>query len=270
MKLILFSKMLKDKSIPQLADLAQEWGLDGFDLCVRPDYPVEPTNALVELPKAVEYFKKRNLEIPMVTGNFDLLTPEHPTAPMILEAMDKANVRLLKLGYFNYDPWTMNYQVEVAKTKAILKSWLPLARKYNVKICYHTHSNKCIGLNGAAMAHLLEDLDPQYFGAYIDAGHLRAEGENFATALGMVRPWLSIVAVKDVLIHRQVHDNGHGQGQNKWLTAGNGMVDWTFVFDCLKRVDFKGPVSVHCEFKCEPEEFIPNAKDEVAFFKKFI
>lgn len=48
------------------------------------------------------------------------------------------------------------------------------------------------------------------------------------------------------------------------------MVDWTFVFDCLKRVNFQGPVTVHCEFKCEPEEFLPNAQNEVAFFKKFI
>ncbi len=51
MKEIMFTKMLQDKTIPQLAQIAHEWGLDGFDLCVRPDYPVNPDNAYDELPK---------------------------------------------------------------------------------------------------------------------------------------------------------------------------------------------------------------------------
>ena len=268
MKEIMFTKMLQDKTIPQLAQIAHDWGLDGFDLCVRPDYPVNPDNAYEELPKAVEYMKSEGLAIPMVTGNFDLLTPDHPTAAPLLKAMDKADVRLLKLGYFKYDPWTMNYQVEVARVKAILKSWLPLARQYNVKICYHTHSNKNIGINGAAKAHLLEDLDPLYFGAYIDTGHLRAEGEDFATALGMVRPWLSIVSVKDMLVERITKAN-HGSTKNQWLSAGQGMVDWTYVFDCLRRVGFDGPVSIHCEFHDQGDPFMVRAQREAEFFRPF-
>ena len=268
MKEIMFTKMLQDKTIPQLAQIAHEWRLDGFDLCVRPDYPVSPDNAYDELPKAVAYMKSEGLVIPMVTGNFDLLTPDHPTAVPLLKAMDKADVRLLKLGYFKYDPWTMNYQVEVARVKAILKSWLPLARQYNVKICYHTHSNKNIGINGAAMAHLLEDLDPLYFGAYIDTGHLRAEGEDFATALGMVRPWLSIVSVKDMLVERITKEN-HGSTKNQWLSAGQGMVDWTYVFDCLRRVGFDGPVSIHCEFHDQGDPFMVRAQREAEFFRPF-
>ena len=52
MKLILFSKMLKEKSVEELADLAVELGIDGYDLCVRPDYPVNPDNAATALPQA--------------------------------------------------------------------------------------------------------------------------------------------------------------------------------------------------------------------------
>lgn len=45
MKLIMFSKMLKEKSPVELVTLAKEWGLDGYDLCVRPGYAVNPDNA---------------------------------------------------------------------------------------------------------------------------------------------------------------------------------------------------------------------------------
>jgi sugar phosphate isomerase/epimerase len=269
MRMIMFSKMLKGKSVPELAELAKQWGLDGFDLCVRPEYPVTPDNAGDKLPEAVAFFRQQGLDIPMVTGNFDLLGPDHPTAAPLLRAMDRADVRLLKLGYFRFDPATMDYQEELAKTRATLRAWAPLAKQYGVKICYHTHSNKCMGLNAAALAHLFADLDPALFGAYLDPGHLRVEGEDFAVALAMVKPWLSIIAVKDVFIERE-ESNGHGKGVNRWVTAGKGMVDWTYVFACLKKINFQGPVSVHCEFKAEPDQFLELARKEIAFFRNFV
>lgn len=272
MKLIMFSKMLKELSVPQLIATAHDWNLDGIDLCVRPGYPVEPANATTALPQAVKDFRAEGLDIPMVTANADLLTPENPDAAMLLDAMDRADVRLLKLGYFNFKPWEMNYQVEMARIKAILKSWLPLARKHNVKICYHTHCNKCMALNASGLAHLLEDLDPQYFGAYLDPGHLRVEGEDFPTAVGMVRPWLSLVALKDVLIERVEAPNGlHGTTRNNWCLAGQGMVDWQSVFDTLKKANYDGPCTVHCEFKSfHPDNFLADAKREAAFFRHFV
>ena len=52
MKLILFSKMLKDRTIDELADLAVDLGIDGYDLAVRPGYAVNPDNVGQALPAA--------------------------------------------------------------------------------------------------------------------------------------------------------------------------------------------------------------------------
>jgi len=117
------------------------------------------------------------------------------------------------------------------------------------------------------LAHLMECLDPQIYGAYLDAGHLRAEGEDFRVALGMAKPWLRLLAVKDVLLE-QNQENGHGKIVNKWVPAGQGSVNWTYVFDCLKQIGWQHPISIHCEFKCEPEEFLDKAGEEIAFFRK--
>lgn len=266
--IIVFSKMLKEKNVMELVNIAHEYGFEGYDLCVRPEYPVNPDNVGDKLPEAVQIMQRAGLYIPMITGNFDLLTPDHPTAEPILAAMDKANVRLIKLGYFQFNPITQNYWGEVDRIRKAFEGWQKLAQKYQVKICYHTHNDRCMGLNAAALMHLINGFDPQYIGAYIDPLHLVLEGEEFAFGLAMVQKYLAIVALKDV-IKRRVEKNGHGSVGFEVVPAGEGMVDWTAVFSDLQRVNYQGPFSVHCEFHASPPEFWNILRREIQFFKRW-
>ena len=266
MRIVVFSKALKDKTVDELIGLAGDGGFEGYDLCVRPGYPVNPDNAATELPKAVQAFERAGLAVPMVTGNFDLLMPDHPAAASILSAMDKANVRLLKLGYFMFDWLKQDYWQEVDRIRKGFEGWERLGRQHNVRICYHTHSYRCMGLNCAALAHLLRGFDPRYLGAYIDPGHMAVEGEEFPFGVAMIRDRLSILGMKDVLLHRREKD-GHGSKHAEFVEAGRGMVDWTGVFAELVRIGFTGPLSVHCEFEVPKERFLDALKREVAFFK---
>jgi len=266
MRIVVFSKFFKDKTVEELVETAQKYEFEGYDLCVRPGYPVNPDNASVALSEAVKKMKRAGLAIPMVTGNFDLLAADHPTAKPILAAMDKADVRLLKLGYFNFDPLAQDYWAEVDRIRKIFEGWEKLSRSYNVKICYHTHSNRCMGLNCAALAHLIQGFDPRHIGAYIDPGHMALEGEEFSVGVAMVRKHLSIVAVKDAMIHRADKD-GHGAKLNSFVRAGEGLVDWTAVFAELVRIGFDGPLSIHCEFEVPLEQFDATFEREVRFFK---
>ena len=134
MKLVVFSKMFKDKTPQELIEIAQANGFDGYDLCVRPEYPVNPDNATDKLPEVAKLFADQGLTIPMITGNFDLLTPDHPTAEPILAAMDKADVRLVKLGYFRFDPGKQDYWEEVDRVRSAFDGWQKLGKQYNVKI----------------------------------------------------------------------------------------------------------------------------------------
>ena len=266
MKVIVFSKAFREKSLDELIELAHANGLEGYDLCVRPGYPINPDNAGTELAAAVKRMGKAGLAIPMVTGNFDLLAPDHPTARPILAAMDKAGVRLLKLGYFSFDPLKQDYWAEVDRIRKLLDGWAKLSREYRVKICYHTHSRRCMGLNCAAMMHLLGGFDPQHIGAYIDPAHMVIEGEEFAVGVAMVRKHLSIIGLKDALV-RRTEVNGHGAVAEQFVLAGKGMVNWTAVFDELVRVQYDGPVSVHCEYTEIAEPFEDAFRHDVAFFR---
>jgi sugar phosphate isomerase/epimerase len=268
MKLIVFSKMLQEKSVAELIELAQRHGYDGYDLAVRPGHPVNPDNAATALPQAQAQMEQAGLQIGMVTGNFDLLTADHPLAEPLLAAMDSANVRLLKLGYFRFEPQTMDYWEQVENVRRAFAAWEKLASIYNVKICYHTHSHYCMGLNAAALMHLLRDFDPAYLGAYLDPGHFAVDGEPFDFGLAMAREHLSILSVKDVLVER-VEKNGHGAAKALWVAAGEGIVDWTAVFTELRRIEYDGFLSIHCEYDIEDEEdWFDTFVREVAFFRK--
>ncbi len=76
-KIILFSKSLKDHDVGALIKRGHEVGIDGYDMAVRPDYAVNPDNVADALPDAAKQLKAEGLEIPMITGNFDLLLPDN-------------------------------------------------------------------------------------------------------------------------------------------------------------------------------------------------
>ena len=267
MDLIAFTKHFDGRSIDDLIELAQMHGFDGYDLCVRPGYPVNPDNAAVALPDAARRCRAAGLKLPLVTGTTELLWPDQPDAEPLLAAMDAAGVRLLKLGYFRFDPVHDDYWREVDRIRRAFEGWEALSRRYGVKICYHTHNDRCMGLNGAALAHLIRGFDPACIGAYLDPLHLVLEGEEFAFALAMNQPYLSAVACKDVMKTRVQHSH-HGGYRIDVVPAGEGMVDWTAVFDDLRRVGYAGPLSMHCEWPVPADQFSDTLRRETAFFRR--
>ena len=50
MKFVMFTKLLKELDVDQLADAIQDLGFDGFDLAVRPGFPINPENVAAALP----------------------------------------------------------------------------------------------------------------------------------------------------------------------------------------------------------------------------
>lgn len=263
MKLIVFSKMLSDKSVEELADLADELGIDGYDLAVRPGHPVNPDNVTTALPAAAKRFGDRGLGIPLITANTDLVDPTVPAADTLLAAMADAGAPRVKLGYYKID-LNRSYWDQVDQTRRHLEGWGELAAKRGVQVVYHTHSNRCMGLNAGMLLHLLRGLDPARVGAYLDTGHLVGEGEEFVVATKIAAGYLSCVSLKDFNLRRGEKAN-HGTKVRDVVEAGLGMVDWTAVFEELKALNYDGPASIHCEFETD-DDFLTAVRREAAFF----
>jgi sugar phosphate isomerase/epimerase len=263
MQFVYFTKMLQGLDVPGVIAFLKEAGLDGADLAVRPGYPVTPDNAGAELPKAMKAFRDEGLVIGLVTTPTNLTDPDSEAARTIFEACAKAGVAAVKVGYF---PYRGKIDPELADARQRLAGFAKLAARTGVRACYHTHSGAMLGNNAAGLRLLLQDLDPHHVGAFVDTGHTAVNGGPIRMELDLVRPWLSLLAIKDML---------WAKGKDGWhshvVPAGEGIVRWVEVGQAVKDVRFNGTVSLHGEYETKDlDERKALAKQELALLKKHL
>ena len=82
--------------------------------------------------------------------------------------------------------------------------------------------------------------------------------------LEILRPWLSIIAIKDIL-----WEQAKGDWIFKVIPAGAGIVRWSDVSKGIKDAKFQGTIVLHGEYEASG---LPSRKDlakkELAFLKK--
>jgi len=260
MRYVYFTKELKSLDVKEMIAFCKEAGLDGVDLAVRPGYPVNPDNALTELPAAVKAFKDEGLIVGLVSASTDLNDPDSKIAKTLFEACGKAEVPALKLGYF---PYRGGYEEALKSARARMAAFAKLAELTKVHACYHTHSGNYLACNGASLRLLIQDLDPHHVGAFVDTGHTAINGGPIRLELDFVRSWLSLLAIKDMAWEREKSGWAH-----KVVPAGEGIVHWNEVSQGLKECKFNGTISLHGEYHAaDLDERKKLAKQELVFLK---
>jgi sugar phosphate isomerase/epimerase len=246
MQFVMFTKLLKDLDPGRLADTIQDLGFDGFDLAVRPGYPISPENVRAALPEAARRWSARGLTVGLVTTNFDFLDPTKPEVEPLLAACSEIGCRRIKLGYWVWrgEP----YWEGVDKIRRALEGFEKLCRKHDVCVAVHTHSGPYYGSNCAGAMHLVKGFDPRHIGVYPDPGHLAIDGEDIPMAFSMVKEHLAMVAVKSPAWFR-TEEAGKVKWEHRLVPLPEGLVDWKQVLEILHSLDFDGPVSLHSEYE---------------------
>ncbi len=269
MRFIFFTKALKSLTTSGYIQKALALGVDGFDLCVRPGYALNPDNIEEALPSFAAECRTMGLAVPMLTTN--LSDPADPMAEKCLRAMDKADVRMAKLAYAYFGRHQeRDYWADVDALRRKFEAWSALAAKFQVRLIYHTHSAdedgpNYMGSNASGLMHMLNGFDARFLGAYLDPAHLRIEGESFDFAVNITCKYLAAVALKDVSL---AWDPAHHRVCRRWDKAGEGLVEWDLVFSELVRIKFDGPLSIHAEYVAKDEQdFFAHLPREIAFFK---
>jgi sugar phosphate isomerase/epimerase len=264
MQLLMFSKMLGGLSVEQAGEAIAEMGFDGVDLTVREGGHILPENAEQDLPKAVDLLRSKQLSVPMVTTG--IVAPDEPHAEAILKSASECGVRYVKLGYWRYEGFG-HVRAQVAEARTALKGLEALARAHNLCLGVHIHSGAFLSAMPGVMTMLLEGLDPQRVGAYIDPGHMALEGGRSGWEIGMdlLSDRIAIVAAKDF--------GWYYQGNKSWrwvsLPLYEGIVSWPRVFAHLRAVGFDGPVTVHSEYaNLSTEDLIAQTKRDLAYLKQ--
>ena len=263
MLLIFFTKELKKYDIAATVAALKAMKCDGADLCVRDGYAVNPDNAIKELPAAVKTLRDNGLVVPMVSAATDLTDAKSQTADILLTACHDAGVPLLKPGYWHFE-LGMNYNQRVDSVRRDLEIWEKKATERGVKIALHTHSGYNMGLNAAAMLHLVKGFNPAHIGVYLDTAHLLHYGEPLPMAFDMVRDYLCIVGIKE---SQWIRDNAKGRTFQA-MPLGAGMVDWDSLKTALTKPPISIPLTLHTEYKADTDaERIALAAQDFAFLR---
>jgi len=268
MKLIFFTKSLQGMDVETTGREVKTMGFEGLDLAVRPGYCVNPDNVAAELPRALRIWADMGLSVPMVTTPGDFTSPDPPIAETMLAACGAAGVREIKLGYWQYR--RPGYWPQVDAIRDALDGFQRLAEKHGVRVAVHTHSGHFFGLNAAGVMHLVRDFDPRFVGVYLDPGHLAMNGEPIAMAVDMVKAYLCLVAIKDMLYVR-----GEKDGQVTWsrtlVPLREGLVDWPQVVSALREAGYGGPLTFHSEYQgVTLDELRALTRDDVAYMRRVL
>lgn len=263
MKYVYFTKMLKALDLKGLIAFCKEVGLDGVDLAVRAGYVVNPDNMAKALPEAAKTLTGEGLMIGVVTADTGLNDPASKTAKGLFEASAAAGAPAIKIGYF---PYKNDFDANFKDARTKLTGFAKLAAEHKVKACVHTHSGNYIPNNCATLRMLLQDLDAHHVGAFVDTGHTAVNGGPFRMEVDMVHPYLSLLAIKDMLWKK---------GAKGWaydvVPVGEGIVHWSDVAQAVKESKFNGTICLHGEYETKDQaERQQKAKDELAFLKKLL
>lgn len=264
MKYIMFTKHLEGLDIPAIMKALKTVGVEGADLCVRPNYPVNPGNVDKDLPKVAKTFANEGLCIPLVTTPGDFLSASLDYAEKMYAGCGEAGVGNIKLGYWHWSAKGIGYWQMVDNARKELEGLSRLSEKYGPKTCIHTHSGHSMGLNASSLMHLVKGFDPKYVGAFMDTGHLSVCGEPIDMALDIVKEYLSAMAFKDLM-------RRPGERGGSVVPMGEGFVDWKTTLQTLKSLGFDGPVSFHSEYSKMPVDgVIEQARKDVIFINDLL
>jgi sugar phosphate isomerase/epimerase len=239
-QLLFFSKHLPRMDGRELGRTLRAMRFDGVDLTVRRGGHVDPTRVTTDLPIFVDAIRHEGLSVPMITT--ELLSDADPVAQPTLEAASKLKIPYYNPGYYRYKFVDVRKELEAAGAQ--LRGLADLSRRYGMRLGYHNHAGY-IGGPVWDFAPFIERLDASTVGYYFDVRHAVVEGGDggWRTALDMISPRLSMIALKDFL-----WEKSGGSWQQRNCPIGEGMVDWKRFFAMLAKARFHGPVSLHIEY----------------------
>jgi sugar phosphate isomerase/epimerase len=264
MQLVLFSKMFQPLPLKEFAEMAAETGFEGVDLTVRSNGYIKPHEVEEKLPWAVGVFESKGLKVPMITT--EITSVHQPYAEEVFKTASENRVKYLKLGYWQYKGFGF-LRRQVNEIRRELKGIQELSRKYRVTAAIHVHSGMFMTAEPTVVWLVLKGFDPDLVGAYVDPGHMAVEGGLAGWLMGMdiLSRKIRMVSVKDYAWFKP-----GGEWRAETVPLGEGLVPWETVFEILKKIDFKGPVSIHSEYDLPLDEVVRQTRRDVQYLRSIL
>jgi sugar phosphate isomerase/epimerase len=269
MKLIFFTKFLMGLSADEVGKTAKRLGFDGLDLAVRKGQCVAPENVAASLPGAMKVWSDMGISVPLVSMETKQTDPRDAGVRQLFEACAKANVREIKIGYWQWKAGQA-YWPMIETIRGDLKEFEKMGRDLGVRALIHTHSGGNFGCNASGAMTLVRGFDPKAVGLYLDLAHLAVCGEPTEMALAIASDYLAMVAVKNCR-YVSATAGGLATWKTEWCQLDEGIVNWPRAIESLRKSNYTGPLSVHGEYSGPEnrEVVLEKVAKDVAFLVKY-
>ncbi len=258
-----FIKPLQDLSFDDAAKNLAAFGFDGIEATVRNKGQVLPERVEEDLPKMVEAFKKRNLEITLMATDINAVNPLNEK---VLRTAAALGIPRYRMSYYKYD---LNEALppQLESFKAPLAELVALNRELGIQGIYQNHSGA--DYCGAALWDLnyhMRDHPKKFFASGYDIGHALVEGGKcWPQHLALMLPYIEILYVKGPAYKEGMIDFG---------PLDESAHEPRKLFGMLKKGGFEGPYNLHIEYHVKSADVVNQTlRDmprDLATLKKWI
>lgn len=257
-RIILFSKPLHKLPPVEAAKVAQQIGVSGLDLTVRPDGHVKPVLVREDLPRVHEAVNNLGLDITMV--NTEFVSIQETGATETLQTAGKLRIPHFKLGYWAYRDAPI--EQTLATVKAAARGLVGAGSKSGIRALWHNHSGDNVGHAFWDAYGLVSQMDTQKLGFYFDLSHATSEGAvaGWRIALRLALPRLQGVVAKDHTWERK-----DGKWIRRTCPLGQGVVDFPQSFSILAKAGFRGFVTLDCPYNSR--DVAESLADDFSYLK---
>ncbi len=235
-----FNKPLQHLSYDEQAALVADMGFAGIEGTVRPGGHVEPDKVEQDLPRQIEALKKHQLAMTLLTS--DINNIDEPVNRKVLETAAQLGVKRFRMRPYRYD-YAQSIPDQVARFRQTYRQLVSFCADLGIRPLYQNHAGaKYFGAPLWDLYLLMKDEPVEQSGICFDIRHATAEGGlSWPTQFHLLEPWFGMVYCKDFDWDKKTKKPTN-------VPLGTGMVDYPKFFSMLRKIDYRGPISLHMEY----------------------
>jgi hypothetical protein len=262
----IFPKFYQHLSLPELAALVREVGLNTSNAVIRDGFWVSESRLAVDLPRFVATMQDEGLQVRFATTSYT--ASQLIADPSPLEILAGNGITEFRMGYFKEQ--SSGPRDSLKRARAELETLSSLCEQAGIRAVYQVHHGTLIPGPSAAWQ-IVEGLPAQWVGVELDPGNQTFEGyEEWGRSCRLLNEYLVAMGIKDSTLYRDPKraDTPDKGWTRRWCGLHEGVTNWRSVLTALNGIGFTGTF-VFMPFYHEHEHELRTRtlKEEVAYLR---
>lgn len=236
-----YNMLPESMSILQRFQLAKDCGYEQIEC------PTTPNQADAEAMKAAS--EKVGLPIHSVMNMDHWKYPFSSADPTVVEkSLEGARTSIRNAHFWGAStvllvPGVVNaqtsYKDAYVRSQVAIRKLIPLAEELKVTLALEEVWNKFL-LSPLEFAHYIDKYNSPHIRAYFDVGNV--------VLYGYPQDWIRTLGKRIVKLHIKDfsfrHDKATGNSIARWVSPGDGDIDWTAIYAALQEIGYQGTATL--------------------------